>query len=154
MQASSRTTSSSGDSNNNNNNRSTTFEKNKQLVERFLQSIKSNATRVNSLDYINGYMRHWHLYEEKKEEGEIEEEEEEQQHPQLLLLDGVRRERKQIKKKKTSSKEKYSNIIYSYDCSAHLVYSLTTITAAANAAIIPILNGRDITTERYHKYQR
>jgi ribosomal protein S17E len=66
---------SSGDSNNNNNNRST-FEKNKQLVERFLQTIKSNVTRVNSLDYINGYMRHWHLYEEKKEDEEAEEEEE------------------------------------------------------------------------------
>jgi hypothetical protein len=25
---------------------------------------------------------------------------------------------------------------------------------AANGAIIPILNGRDITTERYHKYHR
>lgn len=92
MQSSS--VSSSGDSNNNNR---STFEKNKQLVERFLQTIKSDITRVNSLDYINGYMRHWHLYEEEKKEGEVEEEEEEQQHPQLLLLDGVGG-RKQIKK--------------------------------------------------------
>jgi hypothetical protein len=59
-----------------NSNTITTSERNRQLIDRFLQSIKSDVTRRNALDYIHIYMRYWHLYEEKKE-GEWEEEEEE-----------------------------------------------------------------------------
>ncbi|MDQ3837138.1 MAG: hypothetical protein M3270_09440, partial [Thermoproteota archaeon] len=123
MQASSSTTSSNGssESNNNNNNNHSTFKKknNKQLVERFLQTIKSDITQVNSIDYINGYMRHWHLYEEKKEgDGDEEEKEEEEQRLQqqrLLLLEGAGRKEINNNNKKTSSREKYSNIFYRYD---------------------------------------
>ena len=45
--------------------------KNKQILERFIQSIKSEVTQVNVIDYINAYMRHWHLYEEEEELDDI-----------------------------------------------------------------------------------
>jgi hypothetical protein len=82
-----------------NSNTITTSERNRQLIDRFLQSIKSDVTRRNALDYIHIYMRYWHLYEEKKE-GEW----------------GGRRRRKRrilltailtIQPTKTSQKEKY-----------------------------------------------
>jgi hypothetical protein len=39
--------------------------RNKKLIDRFLQSINSDATKYNSLNYIHIYMRYWHLYQEK-----------------------------------------------------------------------------------------
>ena len=44
---------------------STPLERNKQLLERFIQTIKSEITQVNVIDYINAYMRYWLLYEEE-----------------------------------------------------------------------------------------
>jgi hypothetical protein len=41
--------------------------KNEQLLERFIWSIKSEVSQVNVIDYINAYMRHWHLYEEEED---------------------------------------------------------------------------------------
>ncbi|HEY6756525.1 MAG TPA: hypothetical protein VI037_03960 [Nitrososphaera sp.] len=43
----------------------TPLERNKQLLERFIQTIKSEITQVNVIDYINAYMRYWLLYEEE-----------------------------------------------------------------------------------------
>ena len=43
----------------------TSLERNKQLLERFTQTIKSEITQVNVIDYINAYMRYWLLYEEE-----------------------------------------------------------------------------------------
>jgi hypothetical protein len=51
-------------------NTSTSLERNKQILERFLQSIKSEVTQVNVIDYIHAYMRYWRLYEEEEEEEE------------------------------------------------------------------------------------
>jgi hypothetical protein len=44
---------------------SSSLERNKQLLERFLQSNRSEVYRSNVLDYIHAFMRHWNLYEEK-----------------------------------------------------------------------------------------
>jgi hypothetical protein len=48
---------------------STSLERNKQLLERFTQTIKSEITQVNVIDYINAYMRYWLLYEEELLDG-------------------------------------------------------------------------------------
>lgn len=42
---------------------------NQILQERFLASIKSDVTRSGVTSYIHKYMRYWHLYEKKGEEG-------------------------------------------------------------------------------------
>ncbi len=49
---------------------SSSFERNKEILERFFESIKSDIHRKNVINYIHAYMKFWHLYEEdKKEEG-------------------------------------------------------------------------------------
>jgi uncharacterized membrane protein len=54
--------------------------RNRQIIDRFLHSIRSDATRHNALHYMHIYMRFWHLYEEKTASEllmEVEEEKEE-----------------------------------------------------------------------------
>src|ERR687894_670529 len=70
------------------------IERNEQLLDRFLQSVKSKVTQVNAIDYIHAYMRHWHLYEEEKE--------------QDLLNDDGRNSKKKKQKRN-------NNVIYRYD---------------------------------------
>ena len=46
-------------------------ERNKQfLLDRFLESIKSEVTKSGVVAYINAYMRYWHLYEEEEKESQ------------------------------------------------------------------------------------
>ena len=42
-----------------------------QILERFLESIKSDVTKRGALAYIHAYMRRWNFYEDKttKQEG-------------------------------------------------------------------------------------
>jgi cell division protein FtsI/penicillin-binding protein 2 len=68
---------------------SSSLERNKQLLDRFFQSIKSKVTQVNAIDYIHAYIRHWHLYEEEQD---------------LLNDDGRSNKKKQKKQKNNSSK--------------------------------------------------
>jgi hypothetical protein len=42
-------------------------EQNKQILERFFESIKSEVHRKNVINYIHAYMKFWHLYEEEKD---------------------------------------------------------------------------------------
>jgi hypothetical protein len=67
-------------------------ERDKQLLDRFLESIKSEVTKSGVVAYINAYMRYWHLYEEEEKESQ----------EQDLLNDN--------KKKKNDN-----NIVYRYD---------------------------------------
>jgi hypothetical protein len=46
---------------------STSLERNKQILDKFTKSIKSEVTGVNVIEYINAYMRHCHLYEEEED---------------------------------------------------------------------------------------
>ena len=70
-------------------------ERNKQfLLDRFLESIKSEVTKSGVVAYINAYMRYWHLYEE---------EEKESQEQDLLNHNG------------NNKKKNNSNIVYRYN---------------------------------------
>jgi hypothetical protein len=108
--------------NNDDNYRSTTTtaassERNRQLIDRFLQSIRSDVTRRNALDYMHIYMRYWHLYEEKNagEDGEGDEHEQEEQHQLLSLLSSNGVGGATLKNRKTRQPRKYPNHFYRYD---------------------------------------
>lgn len=48
--------------------RDSSLERNKQILEKFIHSMKSEITQVNSIDYLNAFMRYWRLYKEEEEE--------------------------------------------------------------------------------------
>lgn len=76
---------------------------NKRLIDRFLQSIRSQATRHSAPEYIHIYMRFWHLYEEKTASELLMEAEE----------DGAINNK--INKNKKRKPRKYPNLAYRYD---------------------------------------
>ena len=78
---------------------SSTLERNKQILERFIHSIKSEVTQVNSIDYIHAYMRHCRLHEE----GEGEEQ------PAPTRWRG--RRRKEGEKWETAKKTEFTDMI-------------------------------------------
>jgi hypothetical protein len=48
---------------------STSLERNKQILDKFTESIKSEVTRVNVIEYINAlHETHCRLYEEEEED--------------------------------------------------------------------------------------
>jgi hypothetical protein len=76
------------------------LERNKQLLDRFLESIRSEVNRSNVLDYIHAYMRYWNLYEEDQEQGQ-----------DLSNDDDGRNNNKKRKRRR----QKNNNVIYRYD---------------------------------------
>lgn len=82
----------------------TSLERNAQILERFIHSIKSEITQVNSIDYLNAFMRYWHLYEGGEGAEQL-----------LLLLDGngegARKKGKQKQKKEEEKKSLFTDMI-------------------------------------------
>lgn len=68
MQASTNRTDSNSNTSSSYSSSTSSLERNKQLLDRFLQSNRSEVYRSNVLDYIHAYMRHWNLYEEQEED--------------------------------------------------------------------------------------